>query len=211
MNTPHDQLPRPRPGRKRSDESRQAILAAALHLFAELGYAGVTIEGIAARSGTGKQTIYRWWPSKADVLLDALATTAELHVPVPDEGSYEADLRAFLTASFALGRKRPVTDVLRALMAEAQLHPQFHDRFWTGFLQRRRQALETVLDHARIRGDLPPHLAPDTIADIVFGVIWYRLLATRRPFDRRLVDQLVAALTGVESGSARVPSLPPTT
>jgi AcrR family transcriptional regulator len=59
-------------GRKRSQESRLAILTAAFELTAELGYAGLTIEGIAARSGTGKQTIYRWWPSKADVLLDAL-------------------------------------------------------------------------------------------------------------------------------------------
>jgi AcrR family transcriptional regulator len=63
----------PRPGRKRSEESRLAILAAAFELIAEVGYAGLTIEGIAARSGTGKQTIYRWWPSKADVLMDAIA------------------------------------------------------------------------------------------------------------------------------------------
>lgn len=191
---PTDQ-PGPRPGRKRSEGSRQAILAAALQLLAEFGYAGVTIEGIAARSGAGKQTIYRWWPSKADVLLDALATKAELHVPVPDEGSYSADLRAFLTTSFALGRKRPVADVLRALMAEAQVDPEFHDRFLAGFLQRRRDALATILERAQARGDLPAHLEQDSVADIVFGVIWYRLLAARRALDQRLVDQLVAALT----------------
>src|SRR5919204_4956149 len=96
-----------RPGRKRSEESRQAILAAAAELTSEVGYAGLTIEGIAARSGTGKQTVYRWWPSKADVLLEALATRADLDVPVSDQGSYAADLRAFLEASFALARQRP--------------------------------------------------------------------------------------------------------
>src|SRR3954454_16328192 len=106
-----------RPGRKRSEESRLAILAAAAELTAEVGYAGLTIEGIAARSGTGKQTVYRWWPSKADVLLDALMTKAEMHIPIPDEGSYAADLRGFLTASFTLGRDPRVIDIQRALMA----------------------------------------------------------------------------------------------
>jgi AcrR family transcriptional regulator len=183
------------PGRKRSEESRLAILSAAFELIGEVGYGGLTIEGIAARSGAGKQTVYRWWPSKADVLLDALATKADLHIPVPDEGSYAADLRLFLTASFALGRKRPVADALRALMAHAQIDAGFGQRFRASFLQRRRDALGTILDRARVRGDLPPGLAPGTVADIVFGVIWYRLLATGQPLDNRLVDELVATLT----------------
>ena len=182
------------PGRKRSQESRLAILTAAFELIGEVGYGGLTIEGIAARSGTGKQTVYRWWPSKADVLLDALATKADLHVPVPDEASYAADLRAFLIASFALGRKRQVVDTLRALMAHAQIDAEFGQRFRASFLQRRRDALSTILDRARARGDLPPGLSPGTVADIVFGVIWYRLLATGQNLDGRLVDELVVTL-----------------
>src|SRR5262249_28476146 len=115
-----------RPGRKRSEESRLAILTAAFELIGEVGYAGLTGEGIPARSGTGKQPIYRWWPTKADVLLDAMATKADLYVPIPDTGSYAADLRAFLHTSFALARQWPqVTDGLRALMAEAQIDPAF--------------------------------------------------------------------------------------
>jgi AcrR family transcriptional regulator len=185
-----------RPGRKRSEESRLAILAAAVELVGEVGYAGLTIEGIATRSGAGKQTIYRWWPSKADVLLDALATKADVHVPIPDEGSYAADLRAFLAASFALGRTQQVLDVLRALMAEAQINAEFGERFRASFLQRRRDALGIILDRARARGDLPPGLTSGTVADIVFGVIWYRLLATRQPVDQQLVNELVATLAG---------------
>src|SRR5271163_436655 len=183
-----------RPGRKRSQASRQAILAATLELVGELGYGGLTIERIAARSGAGKQTIYRWWPSKADVLLDALATKADLHVPVPDEGSYAADLRAFLAASFALGRKGPVVEVLRALMAEAQVDPEFGERFRTGFLQRRRDALAVILDRAQERGDLPSGISPGTVCDTVFGTLWYRVLATHQPLDKRLIEELVSAL-----------------
>ena len=129
-----------RPGRKRSEESRQAILAAALGLTADVGYAGLTVDGIAARSGTGKQTIYRWWPSKDDVLLEALADRAALDVLVPDQGSYQADLHAFLMASFALSRQPQVPDILRALMARAQIDEEFGQRFRASFLQRRRDA-----------------------------------------------------------------------
>ncbi|NUT08073.1 MAG: TetR/AcrR family transcriptional regulator [Hamadaea sp.] len=188
-----------RPGRKRSEASRLAILAAALDLLAEVGYAGLTVEGIAARSGAGKQTIYRWWPSKADVLLDALTTKAELHIPIPDEGGYREDLRAFLVATFRLGGQPQIADTLRALMAEAQVNPAFGERFRAEFLAHRRAALRHLVDRARERGDLPPGLSPETVLDLVFGLLWYRLLATRRPFDDELVDELVHTLanTGV--------------
>ena len=184
-----------RPGRKRSEESRQAILTAATDLVAEVGYAGLSIEGIAARSGAGKQTIYRWWPSKADVLLEALAAKAELHIPIPDEGTWAADLHVFLAASFRLGRHLEVIELLRALMAEAQINSAFGDRFREGFLQRRRVALGVLVDRAAARGELPPDLRPGTIADLVFGVIWYRVLATREPADDTLVNELVSVLS----------------
>jgi AcrR family transcriptional regulator len=198
-----DQPVRAHPGRKRSEQSRRAILAATVELLGELGYAALTIEGIAARSGSGKQTIYRWWPSKADVLLEALATKADLHVPVTDEGSYTADLRTFLTATFALGRQPQVADALRALMAQAQIDTEFGERFRAGFLQRRRDALGVVLDRAQARGDLPPGLSRGTVCDLFFGIIWYRLLATRRAFDDRLAEELVSILSVPQTGGTR--------
>jgi AcrR family transcriptional regulator len=189
-----------RPGRKRSEGSRLAILKAALELAGEVGYTGVTVEGIAARAGTGKQTIYRWWPSKADVVLEALATKADLFVSVADQGTYATDLRAFLTTSFALGRRPEITSTLRVLMAQAQIEPGFRERIMP-FLEGRREALAVIVDRARRRGDLPPHPAPDTIADIVFGVIWYRMLATTRPMDDALADDLVTTLAPAAAGS----------
>jgi len=119
-------------------------------LAADVGFAALTIEGIAARAGVGKQTIYRWWPTKADILLEAGAAKADLHVPVTDHGSYRADLRAFLEASYAM------------------------------------------VDSVPQLADLRPDAA--TVADIVFGTIWYRILATRRPLDAGLADDLIAVL-----------------
>jgi AcrR family transcriptional regulator len=183
-----------RPGRRRSEQSRTAILRAALELIDEVGYVGLTVEGIAARSGAGKQTVYRWWPTKADVLLDALATKADLHIPIPDEGGFGADLRAFLTATFALAQHRAIAAGLRALVAQAQLDPDFGRRFRDAFMLRRREALGVLVERARARGELPASLSPGTAVDLVFGVLWYRLLATGEPLDDRLVDELVATL-----------------
>ena len=177
-------------GRKRSEESRLAILAAAFGLAVEVGYANMTVEGIAARSGAGKQTIYRWWPSKADVVLDALATKSDLVVPIPDTGDFREDLRRFLVSSFTAARRPEFATLLRALMAQAQLDADFGSRFRTGFLNRRRDALRVILD----RAELPTGMSAETVADVVFGVIWYRLLATDRPLDEELADELTTIL-----------------
>ncbi len=177
-------------GRPRSEKARQAILVAALEIAAGDGYAALTIEGIAARAGVGKQTIYRWWPTKADVLLEASAAKAELGVPVDDRGSYAADLRAFLTASYKMANDRALADLLRALMAEAQLDEAFGERFRVAFLQRRRDALAVIVDR-----DLPARPAKTVVLDLVFGTIWYRVLATRGRLDKALVEDLVAVLT----------------
>ena len=183
------------PGRPRSETSRQAILRATLDLVAENGYANATIDGIAARAEVGKQTIYRWWPTKADVVLEAVATKADLRIPTTDHGSYAHDLRTFLDASYLMASDPQIADLLRALMAEAQINPEFGERFRTAFLQRRRQAFAVITDRASQRGDLPARPDPGTAADIVFGTIWYRILATGQPFDDQLIDDLVAMLT----------------
>jgi AcrR family transcriptional regulator len=195
-----------RPGRKRSEQSRLSILTATLELVAEAGYGGLTVEGIAARSGVGKQTIYRWWPSKADVLLDALAMNADLRIPIPDEGSFRADLAHFLGSTFELGQKSQVADTLRALMAQAQIDPEFGKRFREDFLFRRRDALGEVVDRARERGELPPGVNPGTMIDVVFGTLWYRLLATREPVGRGLAGELVALLAGQGASTAETPA-----
>jgi AcrR family transcriptional regulator len=162
---------------------------------AELGYGQTTIEGIATRAGVGKQTIYRWWPSKADIVLEASALKADTYVPVDDRGSYAADLRAFLSASFAVANDRDVANLLRALMAEAQIDAAFGERLRSSFLLPRRDALAVITDRARARGDLPAQPDAAVIADIIFGTIWYRILATRERFDERLTDDLLSVLT----------------
>lgn len=167
-----------------------AILTAAFELTRDTGFQNLTVEGIAAQAGVGKQTVYRWWPTKADVLLEALAVKADLHVSVVDRGSYRTELTEFLCGSFALLAFPGVTQALRSLMAEAQLDPDFAKRFREGFLERRRTALAEILDRAQARGDHPDRIPAETITDVMFGTIWYRILATDRPLGDTDVDAL---------------------
>jgi AcrR family transcriptional regulator len=177
-------------GRKRSEETRLAILTAAYELTTEVGYQDLTIEGIAARAGAGKQTVYRWWSTKADVLMEALALKADLRISVADQGSFEADLGVFLRDSAVLLEYPGVVPVLRSMMSEAQRDPDFRRRFQEGFLQKRRAAVATLVSRASERGDKPKYLSADLIADLVFGLIWYRVLAT----EPVLTDQDIAAI-----------------
>lgn len=191
----------PARGRRRSEQTRLAILTAAYELTTEVGYPDLTIEGIAARAGAGKQTVYRWWPTKADVLLEALALKADLKVSTADQGSFEAELDAFLQDSAALMAFPGVAPVLRSLMAEAQRDTDFRRRFRDGFLLKRRAALETIVERAAARGDKPDRLTGAFVADVVFGLIWYRILATERLLDEddiAAIEQLLTEPPGKE-------------
>ncbi len=122
-----------RSGKRRSDRSHRAILQSALAILSEQGYGGLTIEGVAARAKVGKQTIYRWWPSKAAVVLEALTADTQERIPVPDTGSVRGDLQTLLGSSFRELVKWS-GPIVRGLMAEAQLDPDFGRAFREDFV-----------------------------------------------------------------------------
>jgi AcrR family transcriptional regulator len=180
-----------RPGRPRSETARRAILTAALDELREQGYAALTIEGIAARAGAGKQTIYRWWPSKADVVLDALLDMAATKITVPDKGSLHADLTAFLTATFRQRGQRPI---LVGLMAQALLDPVFATAFRERFLFSRRATLRGILERAVARGEINADTDLEMLVDVVYGVLWYRLLLNHAPLSEKAGKDLASLI-----------------
>src|SRR5438093_1603842 len=107
---------------RRNEQSRAAIVQAAVDLCAEVGFAGTTVEGIAARAGVGKQTIYRWWPSKAAVLLEFMEVEREKRAEFPDTGDIMADLTAQNLALQQLFSSKAGV-VWRSLIAAAQSDP----------------------------------------------------------------------------------------
>ncbi|WP_081444551.1 TetR/AcrR family transcriptional regulator [Anaeromyxobacter dehalogenans] len=187
----------PRRGRPRSDAARQAILTAALELARTRPPADVSVEAIAAQAGVGKQTIYRWWRGKAEVLLEALADLAEAEILESDMASLEADVRAFLEASFDAIEHQRLAPVLRGLMAEAQRDPGFARAFRARFIERRRDAARRLLDRARRRGELGRSTDPELLVDVLFGALWYRLLVGHAPLDRAFARGLARAVARV--------------
>jgi AcrR family transcriptional regulator len=176
----------------RSEEARTAILEAADDLLAERGFAGVTIEGIAARAGIAKQTIYRWWNSKADILFEALAVDADEHFTPADHGDLGSDLRDHLRQLAVFLTATDAGAVCRALAAQAQLDPAVAARFETEFLTPQRDRDRAPFLRARRRGELAQGTDVDLAIDQLVGPIYYRVLVGRRSVPPRFTDALVA-------------------
>ena len=151
----------------RSEEARVKIVNAADDLLAEKGFAATTIEGIAKRAGVSKQTIYRWWPAKTDVLLEALVTDATERLSIPDCGSLAADVRAAVAAHVHFLAEDDAGRVLVALAAHARLDPAFAADFDASFLieQREREAapLRRAIARDELGGDTDVTLACATL------------------------------------------------
>lgn len=141
--------------------------------------------------GWGKQTIYRWWDSKAEVVLDALVEKAVSSIAVPDKGSLEQDLETFLRSTFRQRGQRPI---LIGLMSHALVDPIFAEQFRDRFLFSRRAALREIFLRADNRGELKDGVAIEMLIDIVYGVVWYRLMLNHSPLNQAASTELAALI-----------------
>jgi AcrR family transcriptional regulator len=177
----------------RSEEARQAVLEAADDLLAEIGFAAVTIEGIAARAGVGKQTIYRWWRSKTDVLMDAFLEDAIEHLIPQDSGDLDHDLRAHLRNLAEFLTQSDAGAVFRALAGQAQHDPEMAERFRRDYLGQQREIDRVPLQRAIERGELAADTDIELAVDELVGPIYYRVLVTGEAVDSKFRDSLVTA------------------
>jgi AcrR family transcriptional regulator len=177
---------------RRNEEARLAVLHAADDLLAEKGFGGVSVEGIAARAGVAKQTIYRWWPSKVDILLDTLIEDAALKLAVPEQGTAVERTRKYLRSLVKFLTKDDAGKVLLALIGEAQHDAAtarvFHERYLGPRRAQERELLRAGID----AGELDARLNVDAALDALVGPIVYRAL-TGAAIPPKFVDGLVAA------------------
>lgn len=186
----------PRSGPVRSEAARLAILHATVGLLAERGYDHLSIEGIAARAGVGKQTIYRWWPSKgaviAECLLEGMLFTEQLRLP--DTGDIRRDLATWLGRVFTLLGSPEGEGMLRSLIAAAAEHAEVGLR-----LRDSLSGSDSISGRlTRAVGTVPnlPDGAPvDEVADALIGAVILRAL-TRTTIGPRDVDRLLEAVLG---------------
>ena len=176
---------------RRSDRARIAVLHAADDLLVERGYAAVTIEGIAARAGVAKQTIYRWWPSKFDVLMDTFLQDAEGALQLPDTGTTGGDLRRHLRqlAGFLTGSA--AGKVMLALIGQAQHDEAMAAVFRRRYLDERRALDRTILERGVARGEIREEVDLDLAIDMIYGPVYHRVLLTGLPVDQAFTDGLV--------------------
>jgi AcrR family transcriptional regulator len=185
---------RPHTGRRRNDAAKAAILDATFRLLSDPGTEALTIDAIAAEAGVGRQTIYRWWPSKGAVVADALSRYARVVVPERDTGSFTGDLAAFFTDSFAGLENEGLADRLRQIVAEAQ-HDEHVARVLADFTTVRRAALRALLERGRTAGELAADVDLDMLVDMAYGVLYYRLLVGHAALDEEAARSLAAELT----------------
>jgi len=185
---------RPHTGRRRNDAAREAILDATFGLLSSPDADSLTIDAIAAAAGVGRQTIYRWWPSKGAVVADALVTHARTVVPERDTGTFAGDLEAFLADSFAGLAGDGLAGRLRAIVAEAQ-RDEHVAQILADFTAVRRKVLRALLERGQAAGELTPDADLDMLVDMAYGVLYYRLLIQHAPLDTAAAHSLAAELT----------------
>ncbi|HEY0276944.1 MAG TPA: TetR/AcrR family transcriptional regulator [Solirubrobacterales bacterium] len=188
--TTASRAPKGRAPQRRNEDARLAVLHAADDLLVERGFGGVTVEGIAARAGVAKQTIYRWWPSKVDILLDTLVEDADKRLKIPDEGPVVDAVRSYLRALARFLTKEDAGKVLLALLGEAQHEAETATLFHERYLDPRRARERALLKRGVAAGELPAGVNLDATLDSLIGPIVYRAL-TGAPVTRGFVDALV--------------------
>ncbi|MGG8405624.1 TetR/AcrR family transcriptional regulator [Streptomyces sp. 12297] len=195
--TPPGQVPKAPDATRRSERSRRAILDAALALVGEVGYNKLTVEAIAARAGVGKQTIYRWWPSKAAVLLDAsLALAGDAAAQgewtgFPDTGDLAADLKLVLRATVDELTDPAYEAPARALTAAGATDPELGARFTEQLLMPQLALYEERLRSAREAGRIDPDTDVRLAVEMLLGPLTHRWLLRTGPLSHAYADALV--------------------
>ena len=191
-----DEAPRGR-GRPRDEVARSRILEAALEILEEASFEEATTDAIAERAGASKATIYRWWPNKAAVAIEALRDVAAQELPFPDTGDLRQDVRIQLQNFVKLLNGRRGRAV-RAFIAAAQSDADVSAAFRSIWVKSRRDQTKVVLDRHRKEGRLPKQTDLDALLDLLYGPFYFRLLAGHGPLTPAYADTIAdLALSGI--------------
>jgi AcrR family transcriptional regulator len=184
-------------GRPRSEEAHQAILDATLELLVEVGFSALTVEGVASRAGVGKATIYRRWPSKLPLVVEAFGQLPAFEEV--DTGSVAEDLKQMLKGYIQAFNSTPLATVLPSLAGERAHNPELSALFDPVSKQRRLPLLH-ALERGVARGELSPDLDLELASDVVVGPIAVELFFRGGRLQPKMVAPIVdLALRGLAS------------
>jgi len=176
-------------GRPRSQLARKAILNATARLLQRVPLRNLAIESIAREAGVGKATIYRWWPNKAAIVIDAFfeeveQRTAFEHAPTAIDAIRDQVVRMVHTIA------GPTGHIAAQIIAEGQSDPRVLEHFRAVFLRQRRAAATEIFKTGIANGEFREDLDIELAIDLIYGPIWYRLLVGHQPLDDQLAEHL---------------------
>ncbi|MFH8366763.1 TetR/AcrR family transcriptional regulator [Streptomyces sp. NPDC018031] len=177
-------------GRGAGPRRSQEIFEATLDLLAAQGYEGLTVEGVAERSGVNKTTLYRWWPSKGALVSAALTGAGRLGLRVPDTGTLRGDLEAIVRQVVDLLTAPPTSAVAVAALGAVTHSPDLA-RSVRGFFADRLAREREVFERAVARGELPPDADPVLLIDLLAGAVWLRVVLRQQPVEPDFVPRAV--------------------
>lgn len=181
------------PGRPRSEQSRAAIIQATLDLLGKQSLRDISIEAIARRAKVGKATIYKWWQSKAHLILEAFLESKYRYAPIPDTGSTREDLLQHIAALSRFHQTR-AGQALVHFLAEGQSDPDFQKDFWDCFLSVRRNTISAMLRRGIARGELRSDVEVDLMIDLIYAPMVYRQMIGLDALDKHAVESYVSVL-----------------
>lgn len=179
-------------GRPRSKRAHRAVIDATRALLERLRYDELSVDRIATESGVSKRTIYRWWPNKAAIVMEAATAT---DVKAPDTGTLRGDLLALLVGIIDTVSTHRPAQAIRGLLCEAQFDEAFAEDFRAYIGRRRRLCLE-ILARAVERGELSSAVDPELAADLLYGAYWNRFLIGHAPLTREFAEGVVDMMLG---------------
>ena len=204
-----------RPGRRRDHSRDPEILDAALQVLAETGYDGMTIDLVAARAKAGKATLYRRWPSKAELVVDAVAGMTGRSVDragLPDTGTLRGDLVAMIKPH-TIEDARYKLLIMGGLMSMLSRHPDLAETVNAAIVEPRAAVTRVLMRRAADRGEIPPDCDLETLSLITASMAAYRTLVLRKPVDRQflitLIDNVLLPAVGIRKSPAGDATVPP--
>ncbi|MFC9660045.1 TetR/AcrR family transcriptional regulator [Nocardia sp. NPDC127606] len=184
----------PPAGRPRDYRIHAAILEAAEQLVVDIGYSATSVTAIAARAGVGKDTIYRRWSGKPELIYEALFTRVDMG-PVPDEGAVEADVTVLVAALIAEFSAPAAAAALPGLLADFAADPKLRAVLRDSFLAPAKLRMIEIFERARARGEVGEDVAVELVLDTVAGAVFFHLGVLGEPVTAELADRLARIVT----------------
>ena len=190
------------PGRPRSEKARKAVIQSTLALLNRVGFNELRVEAVASRAGVGKATIYRWWPNKAELVIDSFVWAVEEELRFPSVGPVLESIHEQMRR-WAVIFRSPLGQIVATVIGAGQSDPEILQAFRAHWVEPRRIEARRLLRLAMENGEVRDDLDPDTVLDLLYGPLYVRLLLKHAPLDEDFVNTVFEVVRPVLAAERR--------